>query len=501
MRDAFSQYKSVSGSKSLALFFHGGLVDKKSGMANAQQLLGPYSAANAASGFAGNAYPYFFVWESGLIETLQHNLLGIASEAIFQRLRDIIGGKSQSVIGGTSPQSPALLRTPTLNVTTRAVPPNLTLSSADIEEVQCAVENDPIINVERQKIARSSISVRDAFAQPRDGLTREVRTSAVTLLSPEIVSAIVAEEEHRAAVVPTNKSLLWNPVSLGTLALGAGKVLIRIISRYASGHNHNFHNTVVEEIFRQYYIANIGWAVWNEMKVETAEAFQGTTESNVGTALIANLIDLYESNPACLNARITLLGHSTGAIYICNFLRAIDAALVGKTYKDQIGFDVIFMAPAVRVDVLSQTIASYGNRIRNFRAFEMSDPLESSEILVQLDGAMGSAVNPLLAEIYTSSLLYFISGVLEDDDDDTPIDGMQRFFLGTRPFTPGSVKAVDEIKTFLARFPNPVIYSDTAGMTPQPPPGHTCTSHHHGGFPSDKGTLESVCYLLRTGSY
>jgi hypothetical protein len=116
-------------------------------------------------------------------------------------------------------------------------------------------------------------------------------------------------------------------------------------------------------------------------------------------------------------------------------------------------------------------------------------------------------VNELLAQVYTSSLLYFISGSLEDPDDDTPVDGMQRFFMRNGAFGPGAFADIDAVWNFYGSRPHAVIASDTSTLNPQPPLGQRCTSHHHGGFPSDDvagtpgGTLQSVCYLLRTADY
>lgn len=512
MHQAILKYGKVCDSKTLALFFHGGLVSKESGMATARQLYGPYSASSDPDDLAGDAYPYFFVWESGLAETLSHNLPGIVGETIFQRIRDIVGDKALRILGAEpkTAEQIASLRAPFLDVQVQAEARDITVSQEDIDEVQRAVENDPLINAAKRQIAASARPAEEALLQSVDTTPRAVRTSDATLLSPEIVNAIVAEETHKT-FLGAKTQVMGSPFTLGLLALGAGEVLVRIIRRYATGRNHNFHNTLVEEIFRKYYVANIGWAVWNEMKVKTAEAFQGNASVNVGTAMIQELLALYESGARGRNARVTLLGHSTGAVYICNFLAAMASALHGKPYAADIRFDIIFMAPAVRVDVLAPTIAKFGGMIRNFRAFEMSDELESAEILLQFDG-WGSVVNPILAQIYTSSLLYFISGSLEDKDDDTPLNGMNRFFLRNGAFSPGKFLDIDAIQSFYDSKKNAVVLSDTRAMTPQPPLGKRCTSHHHGGFPNDDtparngsphagGTLQSVCYLLKTGNY
>ena len=79
------------------------------------------------------------------------------------------------------------------------------------------------------------------------------------MMSPEIVNAIVAEEALRDALKARHLDTLWWPFP--AWRPGAGSALVRIVQRYASGRNHNFHNTVVEEILRQFYAANAGGPV------------------------------------------------------------------------------------------------------------------------------------------------------------------------------------------------------------------------------------------------
>ena len=81
---------------------------------------------------------------------------------------------------------------------------------------------------------------------------------------------------------------------------------------------------------------------------------------------------------------------------MCNLLRNADKVLPA-TFK----FDVILMAPACRTECFADTLAHHGSRIRDFRCFTMSDDFETKDRLVPA--------------IYPHSLLYFISGVLEDE--------------------------------------------------------------------------------------
>jgi hypothetical protein len=71
----FEAFRAQTLTKRLALFFHGGLVDKASG----QQ-----SAANQFLNYAGDAFPLFFIWESGFGDVLSHHLPLIFAETIFR---------------------------------------------------------------------------------------------------------------------------------------------------------------------------------------------------------------------------------------------------------------------------------------------------------------------------------------------------------------------------------------------------------------------------------
>jgi hypothetical protein len=194
-------------------------------------------------------------------------------------------------------------------------------------------------------------------------------------------------------------------------------------------------------------------------------------------------------------------------VYVHHFLEAMERALADKAYGDQIAFDIIFMAAAIRADTFAQTLRAYRHRIRNFRAFAMHDDLEVAEILVQMDNPPSAGVNELLAQIYRSSLLYFISAALEDNDDDTPLAGMDRYRDRVLPYDSGTFPYLDDIRRYIDQNRRRLVLSDTSTAGPQPPLGLRCGSHHHGGFPGENGvgdrggTLESVCYLLRTGAF
>ena len=174
--------------------------------------------------------------------------------------------------------------------------------------------------------------------------------------------------------------------------------------------DHGAYTTIVEEVLRAAYSDKVGATIWRAIKRNTETAFR-TEPRYVGTALLNELRSLAQADTAF--SRFSLVGHSTGAIYINDFIGAAAARLPNAR------FDVVFVAPACRFEHFNNVLEKHSTAIANFRMFAMDDERESS--------------NRLASIIYPRSLLYFISGVLEREAD-APIMGMQRFFTNSKLF-------------------------------------------------------------------
>ena len=74
--------------ETLVVHFHGGLVPKSAGLGIAKSL--------TAECYGGTLTPYFFVWQSGLLDALKQSLPQIVDESVFQRLLEKV---SQWVVG------------------------------------------------------------------------------------------------------------------------------------------------------------------------------------------------------------------------------------------------------------------------------------------------------------------------------------------------------------------------------------------------------------------
>ena len=195
-------------------------------------------------------------------------------------------------------------------------------------------------------------------------------------------------------------------------------IAVRVIKRFVTKRDHGLHATIVEEILREFYLANIGGKIWGAMKQDTADSFGPDPKLFGGTAL---LTELAAAASVANIPKITLVGHSTGAVYISHWLQAANGI-----FPTQIKFDVIFLAPASTCQLLAETLSRYRHRLDGFRMFTMTDENERADRLVPV--------------LYPHSLLYFVSGVVEPDAD-TPIVGMQRYF-DAEDYEPGEFPQV-----------------------------------------------------------
>jgi hypothetical protein len=248
------------------------------------------------------------------------------------------------------------------------------------------------------------------------------------------------------------------------------KVLAAVLKRFASGRDHGVYTTVVEELLRGLYLANAGHLVWSQMKQDTRDAFGDDPQRHGGTAFVQRLAGMDRGD----TARTILVGHSTGAVYICELLKHADAVL-----PPGVKFDVVLLAPACTFKLFAHTLRDHGQRIGNLRVFTMEDALERAD--------------QLRRPVYLRSLLYFVSGVVEDEPDQ-PILGMQRYHEADGPYREEDFPEVDAVRRHIARRHDQVVWSIADGDS-----GLRTAARKHGDFDNDDDTLASVAHLVRNG--
>ncbi len=458
------------GRDHLVVYFHGGLVDQGAGIATAERLLQYYDDVNA--------HFVFFVWESGLLEVLDHNLREIFRERIFQQLltRVIQFAKAKLeqpvATRGLRLELPDELEIqdelrqpvngsePFAVLNPAALPPDEQLRPTEEEQFRETLEADSIIQDEAQAIANALRAPEEIAGETDRTRGAGTRVSTHTLMSPEVLEELQSE-------APDLESR--GIITTARIVKGAVSVLARVVSRYTQRRDHGMYATVVEELLREFYLANAGKLIWSLMKQDTADAFGNDSQQHGGTAFLDSLKAHFAGGH---RPRITLIGHSTGAIYICHLLRHADAVL-----PPDVAFDVVFLAPAATFRLFAETIRTYGRRVASLRVFGMLDDVERADRLVPL--------------VYPHSLLYFVSGVLEDEPD-TPLIGMQRYYTGTHPYDHPEVLAGLE---YLRAHTDRAIWSRTTTDVV----GLRSSAEKHGDFDNNVDTLESLRHFITSG--
>jgi len=256
-----------------------------------------------------------------------------------------------------------------------------------------------------------------------------------------------------------------------------------VLLRYRTQTDSGVYPTVVEEVLRAFYLANVGGALWNAMKKETLDTF-AAGHTDRGGALVLDQLAVAYANGAAV--RTTLVGHSTGAVFIDNLLTA-----VARSYREpwaiSAPFQVCYLAPACTTQHFAQTLDAAGHLIGRFRMFTMTDDAERADRLV-------GAVYPL-------SLLYLVSGLLERDREASavaPVLGLSRYLaaqglerlLASELATAARLAAVRKYSGGTGR----VVLSPTLDALE----GARSSEISHGAFDDDELVRGSLAQLIRS---
>ena len=321
--------------------------------------------------------------------------------------------------------------------------------------------NDPVLKQHAQDLVTKHAPAalkRNASANATQGDTAPTNTSLFSLAFVEHflteIRDVALEEIENVA----NFFIIGRCIT----------VLKRVLDRFAQRRDHGVFPTIVEEILREFFIGTVGKEVWDGIKKEAADTFDTSSATCTGTAFLRGLKAYCENNP---NAHITLVGHSAGGTYICEFLQHAHEFL-----PSNVTFDVIMLAPANSYKLFSDTLKTYQSSIQAVRIFAMSDDLEQKDALIP--------------GVYPLSLLYLVSGILEDEAD-TPILGMQRYFTDKAPYTLPDVQIAF---SYLNKYSTSHIWSLSSGGD-----GISSDAKSHATFYSEKVTMESVKYAIEYG--
>lgn len=448
----------------LVVHFHGGLVSRADATGVAELLIPDYRECGC--------YPVFFFWNSGVLEVLAGNLKEVGEEPVFQRLVRRLAQFLAAKLSESSGERGLQLQVESLKDIPENGEPLLEwtrqresatassvggLKQTQRDQIERELRQDRMIVEESRAIAAGLREAKDIELEltTRGKNSPSVRASRKTLMSPAVLKRIAAESPEAGT---------RSAAMVMALAKYGVEIAAAVVGRYRQNRDHGLLATIVEEVARMLYADSIGSTVWQLMKRDTEDAFGGDPQMHGGTAFIAHLGNWWKPG-----RRVTLVGHSTGAIYIGHLLEHADASL-----PQDFRFDVVFLAPACTYEFMCRRLPLFNRRISGFRMFALADALEQGYWEVPV--------------LYPASLLYLVSGLFEESEIDMPILGMQRYFRASgpydRPMTHDVVKWIDDR----------CVWSIAEGTL-----GLQSTACRHGGFCEDITTRASLCHILRSG--
>jgi hypothetical protein len=422
LTQAFAKF-AASGSDHVCVFFHGGLVSRADGLKTASQLIGPYTNSGA--------YPFFFIWNSDLFTVIQELLNPRQHDPTF------VAAANRVVAEGANKIASVLDLDAKLKAAARA---RLRAALVDLES-----------------LAR--------FAEPYDKAWSQNRAAQLPISPKELADFGTWLLKQKPE---TRRRASFSEVKIR----GPRNPFGRVIERLNSGHGHGLYTTVIEELLIAVGAADkLGAPIWGQMKADIDAAFAQGADAG-GTAFLQNLGAAWKRNS---NLKVTLVGHSAGAIYLQRFVEAFDDFFVSQTAHK---VEIVTLAAAVSFERMNQGLNVLKRRASGLRMFGLSDKREGG--YWEVPG------------IYNKSLLYIVCSLCEEDSEaDKPLVGMQRYWSRTRPYDQPYINAVAEFVGSSRKVWSP------SGNTA--PPGYQTDANRHGGFPIDPKTNGSVCYALKNG--
>lgn len=441
--DGLFQHLNNAGAQKLVLFFHGGLVKEGKGLAIAQKM---------HRVLKDHAHPVTFVWETGVMETLTSHLGKISQTKLFKKILKIILGQVMKRLGGMGAKGPgetmspgeieAMLKKPgaLAELDKQAKGASLLLDPADLRDIQDEIQ----VEVE---------------------LELEADPEMDEIITSKVLQVQRLDKNVMAQIPPgADKGFISGAVLAKNLAL----VFIQVAKRWLDKRDHGLYPTVIEEILRTLYLADFGAYVWGGMKDQAFSMWAPNPlppgeDSHVGTYFLEGLAALQQARPGLA---VDLIGHSAGSIAICHLLEC-----AAKLNPRPVFRNVVFLAPACTAQLFYEQIVSHPDRFNEFRMFTMNDALEIQDHLVP--------------GLYTRSLLYLVSGILEQEADE-PLAGLELHSRGVSPYD--SEDLIKMHRFLRAAGKNHLVLSETTGAGA----GLNSASHKHGDFDDDFLTQESL---------
>lgn len=485
--------------KNLTIFVHGGIVSSSDNLVEDPFHQNPESV-ELFKQLETKSYPVFFIWETGVIETIRamHKegkfreiLTGMAAEEI----NELLKGFLKSPIRYLLKMAEKYIDLPIFQALDKHIPTalesadELGATSEDDEELfQELLEGDSELRAHLEEVAQVMIEQEEGGL----GAAETELPLDAQFYSREFLQDIRTDYQENADGLGAGASDLL----LKELFQRTVKALLAIYKevkrRRKINRDHGLWPTIVEEALDITKFSRLFAAAWDQMKENARETYEENNPAtdNIGPRggryFLNCLADLLLKQPkrqdGTVDFDVSLVGHSAGSIHLSHFLATAEEIFKEKGLDNFVFKNLILLAPAVNIDTFSQLIVPNSHLIRSLRIFTMQDDLEIKDQCAGL--------------FYPRSLLYLVSGAAEHDSDgDKPLLGLQRHLNREKyKLINGSDEKTLGLQEFLEKpaWPKYVIYSIASAMSD----GENCSSEHHGAFDNDPATQKSILALL-----
>jgi len=434
----------------LAIHFHGGLIKEEDGIDIAKKMNDLYQQAGS--------HPVSFIWETGPFETIRNNLTSIHKTKLAKKLlKYVIRQAAKRLGGGIGNKGPGEAMT--------------------LAEIEAELAKESCFDEFNEGARRGAAKLDEAAL---DEMTPEIETELEEdLAADEELSALLEKEApetellDQAFVKEVETEGAKGIATYVTTAKALAMVTLRVLKRYIDERDHDIYPTVVEELLRELYAADLGKWVWDGMKSVAKDMWEPNAgpigeKSHAGTYFLEKLAAWQKKNP---NFTVDIVGHSAGAIAICHMLAAAAAR-----HPDFRARNILFLAPGCTMNLFHDQVVTKPERYQAFRMFAMYDLYEKED--------------HLLGQLYTRSLLYFVSGVLEDEAD-KPLTGLERHMSGQAPYADKELVAVREFLYEPGQ--SRLVLSKTKTDAP---PGLQSEATQHGIFDDEEKTRNSLKFII-----
>lgn len=423
LKRAFDKFTTGSERGHLCVFFHGGLVSETAGLEQAGRLVKNFADSGA--------YPFFFIWKSDLLSAVSAILEPPAKTRSFvQAANDLVWTMAAKIVQARD-ADPGLRALPRVRPARKAVPMTL------------------------EQLASAARLYDRAW---RAGKGEQLGCSTAEL--EQFGKRLAQGDQHTRPRLFLARNLR-----------GVQNPLARIVHRFNTGHDHGLYTTVIEELLIAAQLDKAAATVWDTMKSFIERSFEPDKDAG-GTAFLDHLRKAWQADPSL---RVTLIGHSAGAIYVQRFIEVLDERIPPDTHRP---LEVVLVAAALSCRRLNAGLPALRRRVGALRAFGLDNTRESSYWEVK--------------GVYNKSLLYIVCSLCERDlNADRALVGMQRYWSGQAPY--------DEREIVTATKFIGAARAVWAPTDADAQPGYRSQADRHGGFPEERCTNESICFGLKNG--